>query len=148
LKNIMAGFKKELALLRNNMTSIKKYRKQKIFQLIIGVIWLVGIYFFVDSSIIQVGMFAFILFIGIAYSPKLLTNIKINDEFFIFETYSIITQKEDIKISESEITDVVYTANSLFNSHNLILKYNGKNGIISKKLYLNAEPWSKLTSDL
>jgi len=93
-------------------------------------------------------MVAFIFFIGIAYSTKLLTNIKLNDGFYIFETYSIVTQKEEIKISESQLIEILYNSDFLFNSHNVIIKYNGENGVINKKLYLNAEPWSKLTSDL
>ena len=126
---------------------IKRYRNQKIIQLTIGIIWLIGIYFFVDSDIIRIGMLTFILFIGIAYSTKLLTNIKLNEGFYVFETYSIITQKEEIKVAESELTQILYN-NSFFNSHNLILKYDGTNGVISKRLYLNAEPWSELTSEL
>lgn len=126
---------------------IKKYKIQKLVQFSIGVLWLIGIYFFVESDILQIGMLAFILLIGIAYSTKLLTNIKKIEESYIFETYSIITQKEEIKISESQLTEILYT-NSLFNTHNLIIKYNGTNGIITKKLYVNTEPWSKLTSDL
>jgi len=127
---------------------IKRYRNQKLVQFIIGIIWLIGIYFFVDSDIIRIGMVAFIFFIGIAYSTKLLTNIKLNDGFYIFETYSIVTQKEEIKISESQLIEILYNSDFLFNSHNVIIKYNGENGVINKKLYLNAEPWSKLTSDL
>jgi hypothetical protein len=137
-----------LVVLKKTAKLIKKYKKQKIVQLAIGLIWLIGIYFFVDSDIIRIGMLVFILFIGIAYSTKLLTNIKMNDGFYIFETYSIITKNEEIKISESQITDILFNTDSFFNSHNLILKYKGTNGIISKKLYLNAEPWSELTSEL
>jgi len=121
---------------------------QKLVQCIIGIIWLVGIYFFVDSDIIRIGMVTFIFFIGITYSTKLLTNIKISDGFYIFETYSIVTQREEIKISESQLTEILYNSDSLFNSHNLIIKYNGTNGLVNKKLYLNAEPWSQLTYDL
>ena len=117
-------------------------------QCIIGIIWLIGIYFFVDSDIIRIGMVAFIFFIGIAYSTKLLTNIKISDGFYIFETYSIVTQKEEIKISESQLNEILYNSDFLFNSHNVIIKYNGENGVVNKKLRLNTEPWSKLTSDL
>ncbi|MCP4055718.1 MAG: hypothetical protein GY739_22285 [Mesoflavibacter sp.] len=127
---------------------IKRYRNQKLVQCIIGIIWLVGIYFFVDSDIIRIGMVTFIFFIGITYSTKLLTNIKISDGFYIFETYSIVTQREEIKISESQLTEILYNSDSLFNSHNLIIKYNGTNGLVNKKLYLNAEPWSQLTYDL
>ena len=118
---------------------IKKYKIQKLVQFSIGVLWLIGIYFFVESDILQIGMLDFILPIGIAYSTKLLTNIKKIEESYIFETYSIITQKEEIKISESQLTEILYT-NSLFNTHNLIIKYNGTNGIITKKLYVNTEP--------
>ncbi|MEM0519473.1 hypothetical protein [Aequorivita flava] len=114
----------------------------------IGIIWLTGIYFFVDSDIIRIGMLAFIFFIGIAYSTKLLTKIKLSDGFYIFETYSIVTQKEEIKISESQLTEIIYKSDLLFNSHNLILKYNGTNGVVTKKLYLNSEPWSELASEL
>ncbi len=127
---------------------IKRYRNQKIFQLAIGIVWLIGVYFFIDSDIIRIVMLAFVLFVGIAYNTKLLTNIKKTDGFYIFETYSIITQKEEIKISDSQLNAILYNTDSLFNSHNLILKYNGTNGVISKKLYLNAEPWSELTSEL
>ncbi|CAM3447598.1 hypothetical protein [Aequorivita lipolytica] len=127
---------------------IKRYRNQKIVQLTIGIIWLFGIYFFVDYDFIRIGMLAFIFFIGIIYNTKLLTNIKMNNGFYFLETYSIITQKEEIKISESQIVQIIYKANSLFNSHNLVLKYNGTNGIIIKKLYLNAAPWSELTFEL
>ncbi len=127
---------------------IKKYRNQKIIRLTLTIIWLIGIYYFVDSDIIQIGMLVFIIFIGIGYSPKLLTNIKVNDGFYIFETYSIITQKEEIKISESQLIQILYNNDSIFNSHNLTLKYNGTNGVVYKKLYLNAEPWSELISDL
>jgi len=134
--------------LKREITLIKRYRNQKLVQFIIGIIWLIGIYFFVDSDIIRIGMVAFIFFIGIAYSTKLLTNIKLNDGFYIFETYSIVTQKEEIKISESQLIEILYNSDFLFNSHNVIIKYNGENGVINKKLYLNAEPWSKLTSDL
>ena len=104
--------------------------------------------FFVDSDIIRIGMVAFIFFIGIAYSTKLLTNIKISDGFYIFETYSIVTQKEEIKISKSQLNEILYNSDFLFNSHNVIIKYNGENGVVNKKLRLNTEPWSKLTSDL
>ena len=93
-------------------------------------------------------MLAFILLIGIAYNSKLLTNIKNNEEFIIFETYSIITQKEEIKITKSQLTDIIYNSDSLFNSYNLIINYQGTNGIIKKKLYLNAEPWSELNSEI
>ena len=134
--------------LKNEITLIKRYRNQKLVQFIIGIIWLVGIYFFVDSNITRIGMVAFIFFIGIAYSTKLLTNIKISDEFYIFETYSIVTQKEEIKISESQLIEILYNSDFLFNSHNVIIKYNGENGVVNKKLCLNTEPWSKLTSDL
>jgi len=127
---------------------IKRYRNQKLVQCIIGIIWLVGIYFFVDSDIIQIGMVAFIFFIGIVYSTKLLTDIKISDGFYIFETYSIVTQKEEIKISKSQLNEILYNSDFLFNSHNVIIKYNGENGVVNKKLRLNTEPWSKLTSDL
>ena len=127
---------------------IKRYRNQKLVQCIIGIIWLVGIYFFVDSNMIRIGMVAFIFFIGIAYSTKLLTNIKISDGFYIFETYSIVTQKEEIKISKSQLNEILYNSDFLFNSHNVIIKYNGENGVVNKKLRLNTEPWSKLTSDL
>ena len=127
---------------------IKKYRKQKIIQLTIGILWLIGIYFFMDSDIIRIGMLVFILLIGIAYNTKLLTSIKKHDGFYNFEIYSIITKKEELKISESQLTEIIHSSDSLFNSHNLILKYNGPNGIINKKLYLNAEPWSDLTSEL
>ncbi len=108
----------------------------------------IGIYYFVDSDIIQIGMLVFIIFIGIGYSPKLLTNLKMNDGFYIFETYSIITQKEEIKISESQLIQILYNNDSIYNSHNLTLQYKGTNGVVHKKLYLNAEPWSELTSDL
>jgi len=101
-----------------------------------------------DSDIIRIGMLVFILLIGIAYNTKLLTSIKKHDGFYNFEIYSIITQKEELKISESQLTEIIHSSDSLFNSHNLILKYNGPNGIINKKLYLNAEPWSDLTSEL
>jgi phage shock protein PspC (stress-responsive transcriptional regulator) len=134
--------------LKSAITLIKRYRNQKLIQFIIGIIWLIGIYFFVDSDIIRIGMVAFIFFIGIAYSTKLLTNIKLVDGFYIFETYSIVTQTEEIRISESQLTEILYNSDSLFNSHNLILKYNGTNGIVNQKLYLNAEPWSELTSDI
>ena len=127
---------------------IKRYRNQKLVQFTIGIIWLIGIYFFIDSDIIRIGMVVFIFFIGIAYSTKLLTNIKLNDGFYVFETYSIVAQKEEIKISESQLTEIRYNSDSLFNSCNIIIEYNGKNGVVNKKLYLNAEPWSKLTSDL
>ena len=127
---------------------IKRYRNQKLVQFTIGIIWLIGIYFFIDSDIIRIGMVVFIFFIGIAYSTKLLTNIKLNDGFYVFETYSIVAQKEEIKISESQLTEIRYNSYSLFNSCNIIIEYNGKNGVVNKKLYLNAEPWSKLTSDL
>ena len=127
---------------------IKKYRNQKIIQFTITIIWLIGIYYFVDFDIIQIGMIVFIIFFGIGNSPKLLTNIKLNDGFYIFETYSIITQKEEIKISESQLIQILYNNDSIFNSHNLTLKSNGTNGVVYKKLYLNAEPWSELTSDL
>ncbi|MCP4056293.1 MAG: hypothetical protein GY738_03045, partial [Pseudoalteromonas sp.] len=134
--------------LKNKITLIKRYRNQKLVQCIIGIIWLVGIYFFVDSDIIQIGMVAFIFFIGIVYSTKLLTDIKISDGFYIFETYSIVTQKEEIKISKSQLNEILYNSDFLFNSHNVIIKYNGENGVVNKKLRLNTEPWSKLTSDL
>ncbi|WP_157418012.1 hypothetical protein [Aequorivita capsosiphonis] len=127
---------------------IKKYKIQKLIQFSIGVLWLIGIYFFVDSDIIQIGMFAFILLIGIANSTKLLIKIKKNEGFLIFEIYSILTQKEEIRILESQLTEIRYYSNLFFNSHNLILKYNGTNGIVTKKLYMNAEPWSDLTSEL
>jgi hypothetical protein len=127
---------------------IKKYRNQKIIQFTITIIWLIGIYYFVDFDIIQIGMIVFIIFFGIGNSPKLLTNIKLNDGFYIFETYSIITQKEEIKISESQLIQILYNNDSIFNAHNLTLKSNGTNGVVYKKLYLNAEPWSELTSDL
>ncbi|SDX55762.1 hypothetical protein SAMN05216556_1468 [Aequorivita viscosa] len=71
-----------------------------------------------------------------------------NDGFYIFETYSIITQKEEIKISESQLIQILYNNDSIYNSHNLTLQYKGTNGVVHKKLYLNAEPWSELTSDL
>ena len=106
------------------------------------------IYFFVDSDIIRIGMMTFILLIGIAYNAKLLTNIKTENGYCIFETYSIITQKEEIKIAESQLTEISYNIDSLLNSHNLILKHNGTNGSISKKLYINAEPWSELNAEL
>lgn len=127
---------------------IKKYRIQKLDQFSIGVIWLIGVYFFVESNFIQIGMLVFILIIGIMYNAKLLVNIKKNDGFLIFETYSIITQKEEIKILESQLTEIRYNSNLFLNSHNLILKYEGTNGLITKKLYVNAEPWSELTSGL
>ncbi len=127
---------------------IKKYRNQKLIQLTLGIIGLVFIGFFVDSHIIQIGMFAFILFIGIAYSSKLLTDIKQNDGFYTFETYSIITQKEEIKISESLLVDLQYYTDSFFKSYNLVLKYDGTNGVIKKRLYLNAESHSELRSEI
>lgn len=127
---------------------IKRYRNQKLIQLTLGIIWLVFIGFSVDSHIIQIGMFAFILFMGIAYSTKLLTNIKQNEGYYVFETYSIITQKEEIKISESQLVDLQYYADSFFKSYNLVLKYDGTNGVITKRLYLNPEPRSELRSEI
>ncbi|WP_310991608.1 hypothetical protein [Aequorivita marina] len=127
---------------------IKKYRNQKLRQLIFGIIWLVWIGVSVDSHIIQTGLFAFLLFIGIVYSTKLLTNIKKSDGFYSFETYSVIIQKETIKISESQLVDLQYYADSFFKSYNLVLKYDGTNGVITKKLYLNAGPHSELRSEI
>lgn len=127
---------------------IKKYRNQKLIQLTLGILWLVYIGFSVDSHIIQIGMFVFILFVGIAYSTKLLTNVKKSDGFYTFETYSIITQKEEIKISESKLVDLQYYTDSFFKSYNFILKYDGTNGVITKRLYLNAEPHSELRSEI
>ena len=127
---------------------IKKYRNQKLVHLILGVIWLIYIWYSVDSHIIQIGMLALIIFIGIAYSTKLLTNIKKSDGFYSFETYSIITQKEDMKISESQLVDLQYYSDSFFKSYNFVLKYDGTNGVVTKKLYLNAEPNSELRSEI
>ncbi|GGG60523.1 hypothetical protein GCM10010976_34100 [Bizionia arctica] len=93
-------------------------------------------------------MFTLILFIGIAYSTKLLVNIKNSDGFYIFETYSIITQKEAIKISESQLVDLQFYSDSFFKSYNFVLKYDGTNGVVTKKFYLNAEPHSELRSEI
>lgn len=82
------------------------------------------------------------------YNAKLLVNIKKNDGFLIFETYSIITRKEEIKILKSQLAEIQYSSNLFLNSHNLILKYDGRNGVITKKLFVNAEPWAELTADL
>lgn len=127
---------------------IRTYRNQKITQFFVSVLLLIGIYFFINTSIIQVVILLFIGFIGIAYNSKLLIDIKKDEGFYIFKTYSVITQREEFRISESQLTQIDYEANPLFNSHNLILKYEGTNGIINKKLYLNAAPWSELISDL
>ncbi|SRX55299.1 hypothetical protein AEQU1_02321 [Aequorivita sp. CIP111184] len=66
------------------------------------------------------------------------------DGFYIFETYSIVSQKEEFKISKTDISEILYR-NTLYI---LILKYNGTNGIMSKKLALNTEPWSDLNSEI
>lgn len=127
---------------------IKKYRNQKLVQLILGIIWLIYIWYSVDSHIIQIGMLALIIFIGIAYSTKLLTNIKKSDGCYSFDTYSIITQKEEMKIPESQLVDLQYYSDSYFKAYNFVLKYDGTNGIVTKKLYLNAEPNSELRSEI
>ncbi|WP_271393750.1 hypothetical protein [Aequorivita sinensis] len=127
---------------------IKKYRNQKLVQLILGIIWLIYIWYSVDSHIIQIGMLALIIFIGIAYSTKLLTNIKKSDGCYSFDTYSIITQKEEMKIPESQLVDLQYYSDSFFKAYNFVLKYDGTNGVVTKKLYLNAEPNSELRSEI
>lgn len=126
---------------------IKSYRNQKIIQLTVAVLWLIHIYFFVDSHIIQIGMFAFIILIAIAYSTELLTNIKQNEGYYIFETYSIITQKEEIKITESELNQIIFK-NRFFDSYNLTINYHGKNGVVKKRLYVNALPNSELKAEI
>lgn len=93
-------------------------------------------------------MLALIIFIGIAYSTKLLTNIKKSDGCYSFDTYSIITQKEEMKIPESQLVDLQYYSDSYFKAYNFVLKYDGTNGIVTKKLYLNAEPNSELRSEI
>ena len=127
---------------------INLYRKQKLVQLSLGIFFLIGIYFSLDYSILKIGLFVILLLIGIAYNSKLLTNIKRESGFYIIETYSIINKKEEMKISESKLADISYDNNSILKSHNLILRYNGANGIVVKKLYLNAEPWSELMTEL
>ena len=127
---------------------LKKYRNQKLIQLTLGILFLIGIYYTVDSDIIRIGMLGLFLIIGIAYNAKLLTNIRTENGFYIFETYSIITQREEIRISKSQLTEISYDNNSIFNSYNLILKHNGTNGVVNKKLYLNADPWSELIAEL
>ena len=82
------------------------------------------------------------------FNTKLLTNIQLEDGHYIFETYSIINQKEEIKISEIELTQLKYKIGSIFTSHNLTLKCKGNKGIRSKKLYINAEQSSELLSML
>ncbi|WP_417237474.1 hypothetical protein [Bizionia paragorgiae] len=116
--------------------------------MILGIIWLIYIWYSVDSHIIQIGMLALIIFIGIAYSTKLLTNIKKSDGCYSFDTYSIITQKEEMKIPESQLVDLQYYSDSFFKAYNFVLKYDGTNGVVTKKLYLNAEPNSELRSEI
>ncbi|MBJ2175870.1 hypothetical protein JBL43_16570 [Aureibaculum sp. A20] len=114
------------------MELIKRYRKQKLIQLLIGSLALVVIYFFIDISSIHLILIAFVFILSIGYSTKLLTQIKIEDETYTFETYSIVTKKEEIKIHKSELSEILYKPDFLFNSHNLILKHCGTNGIIVK----------------
>lgn len=117
-------------------------------QLIFGLILLVGLYFSSDSGGLRIGFLIIFLIVSIAYNTKLLTNIQLEDGHYIFETYSIINQKEEIKISEIELTQLKYKIGSIFTSHNLTLKCKGNKGIRSKKLYINAEQSSELLSML
>ena len=91
-------------------------------QLIFGLILLVGLYFSSDSGGLRIGFLIIFLIVSIAYNTKLLTNIQLEDGHYIFETYSIINQKEEIKISEIELTQLKYKIGSIFTSHNLTLK--------------------------
>ena len=117
-------------------------------QLIFGLILLVGLYFSSDSGGLRIGFLIIFLIVSIAYNTKLLTNIQLEDGHYIFETYSIINQKEEIKISEIELTQLKYKIGSIFTSHNLTLKCKGNKGIRSIKLYINAEQSSELLSML
>tara|TARA_B100000795_G_C22587421_1_gene356162 strand:- start:217 stop:612 length:396 start_codon:yes stop_codon:yes gene_type:complete len=117
-------------------------------QLIFGLILLVGLYFSSDSGGLRIGFLIIFLIVSIAYNTKLLTNIQLEDGHYIFETYSIINQKEEIKISEIELTQLKYKIGSIFTSHNLTLKCKGNKGIRSIKLYINAGQSSELLSML
>lgn len=127
---------------------INRYLRRKTMQLIFGLILLVGLYFSSDSGGLRIGFLIIFLIVSIAYNTKLLTNIQLEDGHYIFETYSIINQKEEIKISEIELTQLKYKIGSIFTSHNLTLKCKGNKGIRSKKLYINAEQSSELLSML
>ena len=127
---------------------INRYLRRKTMQLIFGLILLVGLYFSSDSGGLRIGFLIIFLIVSIAYNTKLLTNIQLEDGHYIFETYSIINQKEEIKISEIELTQLKYKIGSIFTSHNLTLKCKGNKGIRSIKLYINAEQSSELLSML
>lgn len=85
---------------------------------------------------------------GIANNSKVLTNIKTEEEFYILETYSILTKKEELKIAKNQLDDIYFNPNTLLSSHNLIVKHTRTNGIVTKKLYFSAEPWSELASKI
>ena len=107
-----------------------------------------GLYLIAETNIYGILIFVFTLIIGIAYNAKLLTAITSKDGVYTFETYSIISQKEEFKIPEAELLAIQYKNDSIFNSYNLVLIHKGKNGNVKKHLSLNAAPWSELTEEI
>ncbi len=113
-----------------------------------GLLVITGLYLIAETNIYGILIFVFTLIIGIVYNAKLLTAITSKDGVYIFETYSIISQKEKFKIPEAELVAIQYNNHSIFNSYNLVLIHKGKYGNVKKQLSLNAPPWSELTGEI
>lgn len=120
------------------------YKNQKLQQLLYGVGLFVAYALLMQDftgSLIIVAILTLIIAMG--FNTQLLHSVEIIDDTITIKTYSLLTKNKQLQLQKAAIIDLSYN-DSFFSSSNLSLAYKQDNKVISKKLYLNAEPWDEL----
>ncbi|MGK7391395.1 MAG: hypothetical protein ACNS60_13650 [Candidatus Cyclobacteriaceae bacterium M2_1C_046] len=123
---------------------IKDYKNQKLQQLLFGVVLFVLYAILMQdftSSLIIIAILTLIIAMG--FNTYLLYDIEIQEDIIIIKTYSLLTKKTQLELSKKDLVDLRYN-DAFFTSYNLIINYKEDGEVITKKLYLNAEPWDDL----
>lgn len=128
------------------MIYIKKFRRHKMYQLLITGIIAVGLFY------IEKEYFSFIALISglisIAFSKTLLYEIELKNSSIIFKTYSLFYGKEELVIPKKDFIVINHISEEVFSNDGIEVTFRGEYAPLKKEFHINAAPWDDLNEKL
>lgn len=128
------------------MEYINKFKKYKFYQLLYLIVFSVALYFF-EKELFSIAIIILYL-LSLVFSNTLLYEVKIENDSYVFKTYSLFYKKEEVIISKRDFISIEYHTEKIFRNDALEISFRGEFSTIKRDFYINSPPWDELTQKI
>ena len=128
------------------MELIKKYKRNKFYQLL-SIIVLFAVLYFLEKELFSFGLLA-IYILQLVFSQELLYEVEIKEEEFVFKTYLLFYKNKILIIPRNEFISIDFISESMFKNDSITILFKGEYAVIERNFYINSSPWDELNHSL